>query len=148
MSLGSIAWLSADCLDQLENLLKNNDLPIEDIGECAEIFCGIFDGARLVAAGGLEPAGNFGLLRSVVVQSEYRDQGLARAIVEFLLEQAQLQGREAVYLLTETAAGYFENLGFSRVERAQVPADIAQTRQFVALCPDSASCLVTDLTPG
>ncbi len=148
MSLGSIAWLSADCLGQLENLLKNNDLPIEDIGECAEIFCGMFDGDRLVAAGGLEPAGNFGLLRSVVVQPEYRERGLARAIVEFLLGQAQLQGREAVYLLTETAAGYFENLGFSRVERAQVPAAIAQTRQFAALCPDSASCLMTALTSG
>ena len=148
MSLGPIAWLSVDCLGQLENLLKNNDLPIEDVGKCAENFCGIFDGTWLVAAGGLEPAGNFGLLRSVVVQSEYRDQGLARAIVEFLLEQAQLQDREAVYLLTDTAAGYFENLGFSRVERAQVPAAIAQTRQFVALCPDSASCLMTGLSPG
>ena len=148
MPVGSIAWLSVDCLDQLESLLRNDDLPIEDIGECADIFCGIFDGDRLVAAGGLEPAGNFGLLRSVVVQSQYRDQGLARAIVEFLLEQARLQGREAVYLLTETAASYFENLGFSRVERAQVPAAIAQTRQFVELCPDSASCLMTGLTPG
>ena len=148
MPIGSIAWLSVDCLDQLESLLRNDDLPIEDIGECADIFCGIFDGDRLVAAGGLEPAGNFGLLRSVVVRSQYRGQGLARAIVEFLLEQAQLQGREAVYLLTETAAGYFENLGFSRVERAQVPAAIAQTRQFAAICPDSASCLMTGLPPG
>ena len=148
MAVGSIAWLSVDSLDQLESLLRNDDLPIEDIGECAEIFCGIFDGDRLVAAGGLEPAGNFGLLRSVVVQPQYREQGLARAIVEFLLEQAQLQGREAVYLLTETAAGYFENLGFSRVERAQVPVAIAQTRQFAAICPDSASCLMTGLLPG
>ena len=148
MPLRPIAWLPVDCLDQLENLLKNNNLPVEDIGECGENFCGIFDGDRLVAAGGLEPAGNFGLLRSVVVQPQYRDRGLARAIVEFLLEQAQLQGREAVYLLTETAAGYFENLGFSRVGRAQVPAAIAQTRQFAAICPDSASCLMTGLPPG
>ena len=148
MPIGPIARLSADSLGQLENLLKNNGLPIEDVGERADIFCGILDVARLVAAGGLEPAGNFGLLRSVVVQPEYRDQGLAQAIVEFLLGQAQLQGREAVYLLTETAAGYFENLGFSRVERAQVPAAIAQTRQFAALCPDSASCLMTALAPG
>ena len=148
MPVGAIAWLSVDCLAQLENLLKNNGLPIEDIGECGEIFCGIFDGDRLVATGGLDPAGNFGLLRSVAVQSQYRGQGLARAIVEFLLAQAQLQGREAVYLLTETAAGYFEHLGFHRVERAQVPVAIAQTRQFTALCPDSASCLMTGLTPG
>ena len=145
MPLGPIAWLPVDCLGQLENLLKNNNLPVEDVVECGENFCGIFDGDRLVAAGGLEPAGNFGLLRSVVVRPEYRGRGLARAIVEFLLEQAQLHGREAVYLLTETATGYFEKLGFDPVERAQVPVAVAQTRQFVALCPDSASCLMTAL---
>ena len=148
MPPGPIAWLPADCLGKLENLLNNNNLPVEDIVECGGNFCGIFDGDRLVAAGGLEPAGNFGLLRSVVVQPQYRNRGLARAIVEFLLEQAQLQGREAVYLLTETAAGYFEKLGFDPVERAQVPVAVAQTRQFAALCPDSASCLMTALPRG
>lgn len=148
MPLGPIAWLPVDCLGKLENLLNNNNLPVEDIVECGGNFCGIFDGDRLVAAGGLEPAGSFGLLRSVVVQPQYRDRGLARAIVEFLLEQAQLQGREAVFLLTETAAGYFEKLGFDPVERAQVPVAVAQTRQFTALCPESASCLMTALPRG
>jgi len=145
MPISPIVWLSADRLNQLETLLSANGLPLEDVVEQAEIFCGVFDGENLVAAGGLEAAGNDCLLRSVVVKSSYRGQGLARAITEFLLRQARSQGRSAVYLLTETAAQYFENLGFRQVSRAQVPAAIARTRQFSSLCPDGASCLMTKL---
>jgi N-acetylglutamate synthase-like GNAT family acetyltransferase len=145
MPIGPIVWLPAEHLNQLESLLRSNGLPVQDVAEQADIFCAIFDGDKLVAAGGLEAAGDDCLLRSVAVESSYRGQGLARAITEFLLQQAQSMGRPAVYLLTETAAQYFENLGFHQVSRAQVPATIARTRQFSSLCPDSASCLMTDL---
>ena len=145
MSIGSIVWLRPEHLNQLEALLSSNGLPAEDCAEQGDIFCGVFDDAQLIAAGGLEAADNYSLLRSIAVLPKYRGRGLARAISEFLLEQAQLQGRAAVYLLTETSAEYFENLGFSRVGRTQVPDAIASTRQFSSLCPDSATCLMTEL---
>lgn len=145
MPIGSIVWLQAEHLNQLEALLNSNGLPAEDCAEQEDIFCGIFEHDELIAAGGLESADNYSLLRSIVVKPCYRGRGLAPAIAEFLLEQAQLQGRAAVYLLTENAAEYFENLGFSRVARAQVPDAIASTRQFSSLCPDSATCLMTEL---
>lgn len=145
MPIGPIVRLRSEDLNQLEALLVSNGLPTEDCAEQGDIFYGIFDGDKLIAAGGLEAAAGYSLLRSVVVKSGYRGRGLARMIAEFLLEQARSQGGVAVYLLTETAAEYFEKLGFSHVARAQVPSAIAATRQFHSLCPDSASCLMIQL---
>jgi len=79
------------------------------------------------------------------VQERYRGRGLAQAMSEFLIRQAHSEGRKAIYLLTETAERYFEKLGFSRLDRAQVPQEIRQTRQFTSLCPDTASCMIMTL---
>ena len=148
MSIGPITRLSTDRLHQLESLLVSNNLPADDCVDRADCFYGMFDNDRLVAAGGLETVGPYALLRSVVVHPQYRGRGVARVMSEFLLQQARSQNIAAVYLLTETAAAYFEKLGFSHVTRTQVPAEIANTRQFSSLCPDSASCLMTELSTG
>ncbi len=148
MPVGSVTRLRSGDLARLENLLRSHHLPTEDCAEQTHIFYGIFDQDDLVAAGGLEPAANYALLRSVVVQERYRNLGLARAVSEFLINQARSEGRKAVYLLTETAETYFEKLGFSRLDRAQVPLEIRQTRQFASLCPDTASCMVMSLSPN
>lgn len=145
MPVGSVARLQAGDITQLEALLRANRLPSDDCVEQARHFCGIFDGDKLIAAGGLEPAANNALLRSVVVDEACRGRGLARKICEHLLTRARLEGRVAVYLLTENAASYFEKIGFKRVARDVVPAAITQTRQFASLCPDSAACLVLNL---
>lgn len=132
-------------LAQLEDLLSRNHLPAQDCAEQAQNFYGIFDGDMLIAAGGLEPAADYALLRSVVVMEQYRSSGLARKITDYLIDLAESEGRLAVYLLTETAAPYFQRLGFTPLSRAEVPVAITQTRQFSTLCPDSASCLVMQL---
>jgi amino-acid N-acetyltransferase len=126
--------------------LRSNQLPTEDCAEQTHNFYGIFDKDDLVAAGGLEPAANYALLRSLVVQERYRDRGLARVMSEFLINQAHSEGKKAVYLLTETAERYFEKLGFCRLDRAKVPLEIMQTRQFTSLCPDTANCMVIKLS--
>lgn len=128
-------------LAQLQALLHVNRLPFEDCAEPELFFCGIFDGDELVAAGGLEPAGCYALLRSVVVRQNHRSRGLARRITTRLLRRAEGEGRSAVYLLTETATDYFARLGFQALDRADVPHAVARTRQFTTLCPRSASCM-------
>jgi amino-acid N-acetyltransferase len=145
MPPGPIIGLQAANLAQLESLLRAHHLPYEDCGEQLQIFCGVFDGDELVAAGGLEPAGEYALLRSIVVQERYRDGGLAQALAEYLVRRARAEGRAAVYLLTETAEDYFAKRGFEKVARDTVPAAIMRTRQFSSLCPDSASCMCMDL---
>ena len=145
MSAGPVVRLGADHLGRLEALLGSNALPTEDCAEQTGNFYGIFDLDRLIAAGGLEPADEYCLLRSVVVAPAYRGRGLGRGMTEFLLERARAAGCARVFLLTETAADYFARFGFEPVARDGVPAPIAQTRQFASLCPDSASCLAIDL---
>ena len=145
MSVSAITRLQPANLAQLEDLLCLSNLPTQDCAAQAQNFYGIFDGDELIAAGGLEPAGDYALLRSIVVKEQYRASGLARNIAEFLINLAETRDGQAVYLLTETAGSYFQKLGFTPLSRAEVPAAIAQTRQFSALCPDSADCLVMRL---
>ena len=128
-------------LPRLESLLQSQGLPADDCRQQLEHFVAVYDGERLIAAGGLEPAGDCGLLRSLVVAPERRGRGLGRCLTDFLLQRARERNLEAVYLLTETAGGYFPRHGFEPVERSEVPAAIAATRQFASLCPDSAICL-------
>ncbi len=141
MRVAPIVGLRPADLAQLESLLRAHHLPYEDCADHPQIFCGIFDGNELIAAGGLEPVAEYALLRSIVVVERYRARGLAQSIAERLLRKAESEGRAAVYLLTETAEDYFARQGFERVAREQVPAAVTRTRQFASLCPDSASCM-------
>jgi amino-acid N-acetyltransferase len=43
-----------------------------------------------------------------------------------------------VYLLTTTAAGFFEHLGFRRADRASTPEAILGTRQASSICTSAA----------
>ena len=138
----AIAPLKPSQLSELRALLEANGLPADDCAEQADNFFGIVERGRLIAAGGLQPAAQYFLLRSLVVDESCRGRGLARALTEFLLARAAAAGCPAVYLLTENAADYFAGLGFEGVAREQVPAAIRQTRQFSSLCPDDARCMV------
>ena len=132
-------------LAALEKLLDASGLPTDDCQQQLEHFCAIHVDGELIAAGGLEPAGDFALLRSIVVRDDYRGRGLAGAMTEHLLQRAERRGLRGVYLLTETARDYFLRHGFTLVARDRVPAKIACTRQFASLCPDSADCLQLSL---
>ena len=145
MSTEYIVELRHSDLPQLQELLRANDLPDDDCLEQLGNICGIFNGDELIVAGGLEPAGPYALLRSVVVRENYRGQGLAWRLTTYLLQRAEIQDVSVVYLLTETAERYFESIGFRRVAREQVPVEIRNTRQFASLCPDTATCMCIGL---
>jgi amino-acid N-acetyltransferase len=142
----SITKLPAADVVRLESLLLQNQLPSQDCVAQAEHFFGLYQEQKLVAAGGLEPAGQFALLRSVVVLSACRAQGLGAMMTEFLIHKAVTQNYESLYLLTESAETYFLKFGFTLVARDQVPDEIAATQQFSSLCPDSAHCMVLKLS--
>lgn len=140
-SPAAITRLEAGDVARLQQLLRQSGLPDEDCAAPTARYFGIFEDDRLIAAGGLQAAEADALLRSVVVDPAYRSRGFGRRISAHLLAHAGSRGFRAVYLLTETASDYFAQLGFDRVERNSVPAAIAATRQFSALCPDSAVCM-------
>ena len=148
MSRAEIVQLRCADLAQLEALLRANQLPADDCAEQAHRFCAIYKGDQLTAAGAIETAEQYGLLRSVVVLEDCRGTGLARDITAHLLQRARDEGRLAIYLLTETAEAYFAALGFALVARTDAPLALTRTRQFSSLCPGSACCMCLSLQHG
>ena len=57
------------------------------------------------------------------------------------LARARGLGLGSVWLLTTTAAGFFDQLGFARVERGSVPPELQASPEFATVCPGSAVCM-------
>lgn len=128
-------------LDVVERLLRECDLPTEGVRDGpGEFFLAASDGL-VVGCGGLEVYGDVALLRSVAVDPAHRGEGCGMALVRGLLGQATERGVDAVYLLTTTAADFFERLGFERLDRADAPAAVRESREFAETCPASATCM-------
>jgi N-acetylglutamate synthase-like GNAT family acetyltransferase len=66
-------------------------------------------------------------------------------LCESLMARAAGLGVEEIYLLTMNAAGFFERLGFNRVDRSGVPVEIQRTREFSEFCPASAVVMYRDI---
>lgn len=126
--------------DAVMALLTASGLPVADlVPEDMHGFLGIHVEGSLVAVGGLQRAGSDGLLRSVATDPGFRGRGYAERIVNALESSALRCGVRSLYLLTETATGYFERRGYRAADRSSAPVDIATTTQFTELCPDSAA---------
>ncbi|MGH7647605.1 MAG: arsenic resistance N-acetyltransferase ArsN2 [Gemmatimonadaceae bacterium] len=133
-----------DCA-AIERLLTEAGLPTAGVAEILEdraqdFFVAESSAApgRVVAVAGLEVCCNDALLRSVAVQSEWRDHGVGRDLVRRVVCHAEERGIRAVYLLTMTAEHYFPRFGFEPVERFAVPREIAETLEFKSACPATA----------
>jgi amino-acid N-acetyltransferase len=136
-------------LAQVRQLAVAADLPTDDLGsaDLGHFFgAGTRDDVRGVV--GLELLGDAALLRSLAVVAEARGAGYGRALVAAAERHAAGLGVRSVYLLTTTAADFFARMGYRRVERESAPAAVQGTREFAALCPASATCMVKQLGPG
>ncbi len=128
-------------LQDIKTLLERAKLPVDDL-ESAEVslLVATIDG-DFAGAIGIETYGSTALLRSLVVRPGRQNGGLGRQLVEHLENRAKAAGTTDMFLLTETAAGYFRALGYALMARDQVPEAIRATRQFSSLCPDTADLL-------
>jgi amino-acid N-acetyltransferase len=128
-------------LDFLQSAqLLTSDLPNDLTG-----FTLAFEGDQLIGSAGMELKGATGLLRSVAVSETHRKQQLGQKLLAQALEYARLNEVQEVFLITESAAQYFEKHGFQRMERAHVPIEILETKQFSELCPASATVMKLQL---
>ncbi|KAB7726895.1 GNAT family N-acetyltransferase [Rudanella paleaurantiibacter] len=123
---------------ELVALLKEANLPTDDLPANLDHFMVALNGDQLVGVAGLELFSNEALLRSVAVKPSYQGHQIANQLVDRLFEKAQSLGLQNLYLITTTADGYFARRGFTSVARANVPDAIRQTDQFSGLCPASA----------
>jgi len=129
-------------LDAIRKLLRACDLPQEDLSvDHLAHFLVCTDGAALRGVVGLEPTDEGALLRSLAVPPEERGKGIGTRLVEAIERRAAQADIDRVYLLTTTAAEYFEAHGYDRVDRTALPPSIQQTEEAARLCPDRAVCM-------
>jgi N-acetylglutamate synthase-like GNAT family acetyltransferase len=131
--------------DGLRSALAGAGLPVDDLTDAGRSFFRFSQGGETVGFGGLELYGEAAFLRSIVVLSDRQGLGFGHAITLGLLDQARRQGADAAYLLTESAAPFFQSLGFRPIARDEAPAAILTTRQAASLCPASAVLMVRSL---
>lgn len=128
-------------LEKLVSLLTKNKLPVEDIGRQNQIFWGKWRNTELIGGIGLEEYGQSAILRSLVVDEHFRNHQLAHALYSELIDYAADKGIKNLYLLTQTAVGYFTKKGWQQTDREQVPQEIKASGEFANLCPASAVCM-------
>lgn len=96
----------------------------------------------VIGAAGIERYGDgddaIGLLRSAVVDAQWRGLGIGAALTHDRMAWAEFASLRAVYLLTETAADYWPRFGFERTERAAAPTALASSHEWRQGCPASA----------
>lgn len=123
-------------------LLEYEHLPSEDVPELLDRFLVHRDEKGVVGAVALEPFGNFMLLRSLVVATELRREGLGSRLVRAAELLAERRGSKAIYLLTTTAKDFFAARGYRTLSRTEAPSQIQRSSQFSRLCPSTAILMV------
>jgi amino-acid N-acetyltransferase len=123
----------------LRELLRAEGLPTEGRGFERTDFLVMDDAGRVCGCGGIEGYGDVGLLRSLAVVPDQRGRGFGLALARRLVSWAAEHGLRELYLLTETAAPFFERkLGFDVIAREEAPPEIRATDEFARQCPGSA----------
>lgn len=130
---------------QLEVLLKGEKLPVSDLPASLENFIVAIVGDDVVAVAGLEVHSDHGLLRSLAVKSQYRNQGIADQLIQKIELVAREKGLKDIYLLTETAAGYFPKKNYHAIARDIAPDEIKRSSEFNSVCPQSAILMMKSL---
>jgi amino-acid N-acetyltransferase len=124
--------------ESIEDLLTGEHLPVTDLPATLENFIVALQNNEVVGIAGLEIYEEYGLLRSVAVKPGYRRQGLAAKLILQIEALALSKRLRSVYLLTETATGYFELKGYMQIIRTEVPIELQRSSEFTHSCPQSA----------
>ena len=136
---------SAEDLAAIRRLLEEEHLPTADIdGKAQEFFVAAVDD-KLVANIGLETYGDTALLRSMIVTSRQRNNGIASRMVSELISYAKAKHVRSLYIVTNTAEAYFEKKGFVKISREAVDSRLFASATFNGLCPASSVIMMKDL---
>lgn len=120
-------------------LLERVGLPTDDLHDpVPRAMHALWDDEQLLGVVAVELHATCGLLRSLAVAPEQRLAGVGSALVAHAEQDAARAGVRDLYLLTTSAEALFVRLGYTRIAREHAPPQIAATRQFNDLCPDSA----------
>ena len=132
-------------LPAILDLLVSHRLPQAEVERHLATALVVRTGGRIIGCAVLESYDTVGLLRSVAVAQSQRGLGVGIQLTEAAVALAQARGIKALYLLTETAAGFFPRFGFRPVSRDEVAPAVRQSIEFTRACPASALAMVKDL---
>lgn len=138
----TITQLLPEDLDAVHALLRAARLPTEGLDSHVHTALVARDGGTIVGCAALELYPPFALLRSVAVDASRRGQGLGQLLTAEAIALGRRLGVTGIYLLTETASGFFPKLGFVPIARDEVPAEVRQSIEFTSVCPVSAQAMV------
>ena len=135
MELNIIA-LSERHKPQVSALIETDELRPEDILAEGTRYWGAFLHDQLVGMIGCEYEGQYGLLRSALVQRAYRGHGIAAQLTQTLLQAAKEMRLKAVYLFSTGAGDYWKRQGFAETTVDEVTRNmpgVYQVRLFSRL---------------
>ena len=122
-------------------LLQQAGLPTDDVSsDLVSTFLSARDSLEgsIVGLVGVQPFGNFGLLRSLVVLPDLRGAGLGRQLLLAAEQSARNAGVYELWRLTIDADSFFASHGYNAHRREDAPGAIQATREFSELCPGGA----------
>jgi len=143
----------------IESLLTGAALPLEGAHDCLPDFTVAVRDGSIIGCAALErpstregqakgSAGGAVLLRSVALRPSERGAGAGRRLVEHALGRAKQRGASSAVLLTTTAEDFFAHLGFRRIDRSCVPANLLGSAEFKGACPSTAIIMLRTLGDG
>lgn len=132
----------ADGFNAFRSLLKSSNLPADDLDYRKDLLVGYYESDSIVGTGGLEIYGPYALLRSLSVKMGIRGKSVGSTIYQFLLDEAKKKKLKAIYLLTETAHGFFQKKGFTEVKRDEVPEEVKKSSEFSSVCASTAAVMM------
>lgn len=118
----------------LDDTLVAAQLPADDLADGGRLLFRFDAAGKVVGYGGFDPRGEHALIRSIVVLPEARGTGAGRRIVEAMMAEASKLSARDAFLLTTTAAEFFQHLGLEVIDRGDAPATILNTRQATTIC--------------
>lgn len=124
--------------EDIIGLLTAEKLPVEDLPSSLDNFFVALHNKELIGVAGLEIYGTCGLLRSLAVRSDFRNRGIGDELLQSVYGLSNLRGLQEIYLLTETASGYFARKGYRTIARTNVPTVLQESSEFSHVCPQSA----------
>src|SRR6266567_4992981 len=126
-------------------LLEKSVLPQDGLSDHVATTLVAREDHAIVGSAALELYGTVALLRSVVVADQLRGQGLGQQLTKEALKLAEQQGGRLVYLLTETASGFFPRFGFRPIPRSEVMPAVQRSVEWTTACPVTAQAMVVQL---
>jgi len=129
-------------LEHIKALLDGCDLSSGDVtASMLNDFLVLRDSDSVIGSIGLERYADIALLRSLAVNPLHRRNGHGLWLLRAIEQHASKSGIGSLYLLTTTAARFFEAHGFRSMHRVDAPTKIQSTAQFSALCPSSSALM-------